>query len=622
MEDRQQTVVPGPASCLSRGKGIIQPEASAEEEMSSVNPMRTTPIIQGEPPLLPPTTSAKNDGSGLCESRLQQRATTAPQSISKWMGTTSKAKDLNPALPICPRRVIFPSHVKTQSKSKAVSTSQGMEEVTSKVRRTNKIGSSAEKRAPPMVAAPRHPDPRMSPVVRVSQKPHIGADTASSVSARVGRSTSNLESKTAQSRDQNQEYHRQNNQRATSSPSHRPIISLPMSLTDQSCNGWCFPIVRLPLALQSSKPPLTTATKSIMRQQPKYAPPQTTSSLSKKSEESSIPSLVDIKEESDDDASQSSSDHDAGKENAVVAFAGQSLVNAMEEPSCTASETSQTPSLVNPGPEAPPDVAIENDCRRVRFSALVWIREFHRSSEEFACAWYTDDDMDRFRKMVLERILRYQSSTEIIGTGTGRTIQRSVARWTGPIYSHAALTLDGENDNDAYMKQKVLEKELSRVMIVDPHDMCLNLFAKTIKRIMPRGTNIATATSSEEALKLLEQGKRFDMIIVEERLGLFHRQNSASKMGIAQRSNSFCTELTSSGSALIKLLSKSPLTSNSLLIGVSAHLKEDKAELQKSGADFCWTKPPPTIDEDLLGLLLKTVLTKRGRSVLGAELYG
>lgn len=362
--------------------------------------------------------------------------------------------------------------------------------------------------------------------------------------------------------------------------------------------------------------------KSILREAPKA------SLLVRKPEESSLPSLVGIQEDSDDDdeASQSSkSNHDGDNRNPGTHIEPVDRENSQRLGGKSSKETGVVPCSYGAESEkasadSTEDVMIP---RRIAFDPRVWVREFHRSPHESASTWYTSKDMESFKKLAVERILWYQSTTDIIGTGTGRTIQRSSpTRRRGPIYSHAALTLDGEIESDIFMRKRVLEKELSSILIVDPHDLCLQLLSKTIKRALSKKSYVVTATSSKEALQLLEQGERFDMIIVEERLRLFRQSAMSGKVDTAVAAKRSGGNVVSSGAALLDRFSRSQCTRRALLIGMSAHMKEDRALLQSSGADFCWPKPPPPIDEKLVDDLVKTLLIKRNRTALAAELYG
>mmetsp|Transcript_23929 Transcript_23929/g.35147 ORF Transcript_23929/g.35147 Transcript_23929/m.35147 type:complete len:90 (-) Transcript_23929:207-476(-) len=75
--------------------------------------------------------------------------------------------------------------------------------------------------------------------------------------------------------------------------------------------------------------------------------------------------------------------------------------------------------------------------------------------------------------------------------------------------------------------------------------------------------------------------------------------------------------------AVMKVSSSSSSSSSStttgprlpLLIGVSAYLKEDEKKLLKSGSDFVWGKPPPTMDYKLQNEILTTLLKMRGKDI-------
>lgn len=92
-----------------------------------------------------------------------------------------------------------------------------------------------------------------------------------------------------------------------------------------------------------------------------------------------------------------------------------------------------------------------------------------------------------------------------------------------------------------------------RVLIVDPREVCRNLFAKSFQRCLP-GVSVMTAASAQEAETYFTPHAHFDIAIVEERLG-------------GQDSGSY-------------LLSKfRGIKPNCLLIGVSAYLEQDAVPL-------------------------------------------
>ena len=443
---------------------------------------------------------------------------------------------------------------------------------------------------------------------------------------------------------QKQQEEKRQHRRSLTSPS-RPLcvsrrsVTPPAPTPPPSYSPYHIGSRNLPRLQVSTKPP-DTPLKSALKENPKYAigpvPPLTPNG---KQSNYSVPSLVAVHDEEstdEEETSHSSTINDNSNPGAMVdskdpksSTSGQHNTASNKQLSPPKLSREVTPPPVTPSPEEEKR-DLDNprlSPRRVLFDPRVWIRIFYRDPVEMDCTWYTNDDMEHFKRLALDRILRYQSPTEWLCTGTGRIVQKTLPNWKGPIYSHVALTLDGENDNDEYMRKKVLEKELQTIMVVDPHDVCLQLFRKSLMSVLPRTAHIVTVDSSSDALKQLEQGKRFDMIIVEERLHLFRKQGSSGSVSTSSSNDDPegdrpILNPPKSGAELIQSLSNSPVTSHSLLIGTSAHMEEDKAKLQKSGADFCWSKPPPHMDQIFVEELLKTILMKRGRNILATELFG
>jgi CheY-like chemotaxis protein len=166
-----------------------------------------------------------------------------------------------------------------------------------------------------------------------------------------------------------------------------------------------------------------------------------------------------------------------------------------------------------------------------------------------------------------------------------------------PILRKPALTLD-----------LLLRKEIRRILMVDPHDIFLQLFSKRLQEILPH-VEILKAHSSEEALQILStttsSSTRFDIIITEERLSLFHKHKNGK-----------------SGSALLAHLRQHypQQYHQSLLIMVSAHWQADHAAMAQSGADYCWSKaPPPVLHPARLEEMIHTLLHKRGQHDVAKE---
>jgi hypothetical protein len=240
----------------------------------------------------------------------------------------------------------------------------------------------------------------------------------------------------------------------------------------------------------------------------------------------------------------------------------------------------------------------------IAFDPRVWITVFDRSKEEKLSTWYSSTEMDRFKRSAIERV-RKLSNSELVPTGTSRLVRRPIHHGKA-LFTNPALTLDGEDDDDEHSIQRLAKSELKSVLIVDPHDICLKLFARAIKTMLPHVT-IVTARSSEEATKRMLEHSRFDMVIVEERLGLFHGKGNETRLNHDV-----------SGSSLIKVLSSAGGSDSeggceTLWIAVSAHFETDKERMKVSGADFQWAKPPPILDQAMRDTLLKAILMKRGK---------
>ena len=158
----------------------------------------------------------------------------------------------------------------------------------------------------------------------------------------------------------------------------------------------------------------------------------------------------------------------------------------------------------------------------------------------------------------------------------------------------------------------LLRQEVRQVLVIDPHDIFLQIFSKRLQKALPH-VRLLTAHSAEEALQMMDSSHAFDMIVTEERLSLFHRQQQHGQ------DNKPIT----SGSALLQHLQRyhAKLCSNALLVGVSAHWQIDHAKMEQSGADFCWKKvPTPDLSLSVLEELLYCLLEKRGKHELAKSL--
>ncbi|GAX15166.1 hypothetical protein FisN_12Lh130 [Fistulifera solaris] len=276
-------------------------------------------------------------------------------------------------------------------------------------------------------------------------------------------------------------------------------------------------------------------------------------------------------------------------------------------PSLASSDTSEDQSPVSDN-NCPDDLRLPRPispaAHDVVFDARVLVREFSRSEEEAVCIWYTAAEMHAFKLEAIRRIMAF-TRTEIIPTGTGRVIERQVTPTsTKALFSHAALRADSIDltfpalDSLDEIRSPEASNSIKRILIVDPYDICLKLFAKTFQQAIPDAM-ISTCKTSEEALKQVLK-TTFDLIIVEERLKLFHRQQPG-----------VCGNANASGSLLLQRFA-AIAKNRPVLVGVSAHLPEDSKRLKEVGkADLLWTKPPPPLSRELLAQLEGILESKR-----------
>jgi hypothetical protein len=284
---------------------------------------------------------------------------------------------------------------------------------------------------------------------------------------------------------------------------------------------------------------------------------------------------------------------------------------------------------------------------RVKFGHNVRVREFQRSAHEKAHMWFTRQEMHSFKAAALQLILEYNiemssatlsssivaDTTEIAGTGTGRVVpmqSRTVKPSQKILFTHRALSPDSiDSLHDTERSTAALsmplghgtdnrlvrslscgnlaakQSEIRRVLVVDSHDACLDLFAKGLLRMFPCA-KVTTARSREEALGYsascsTQDNVYFDMIIVEERLKL-----------LPWRADSSSATATSGSSLLLELQSRQSRSHHAALyIGVSAHVNDDAAKLKEHGADIVWSKPPPLMDRRLRDAIVAAIEDKR-----------
>lgn len=229
------------------------------------------------------------------------------------------------------------------------------------------------------------------------------------------------------------------------------------------------------------------------------------------------------------------------------------------------------------------------DCSRraVSFDGRVLVQEFSRLPGEHERTWYTEQELRGFLLAVL-RLNKDYDRQHYWGRGFFSPAPPSHT----VMHSHPALVVNDDDKDD----EPTIQGEIKRILIVDSHDMSLRLFAKSFQMAFPHAT-ITTAKTGQDALNRCLDGVSFDIILVEERLSLFHHQTSHS-----------------AGSGFLQALHQNHCQRNSLKIGVSAHVDHDQAALMESGADFCWSKPPPPLNKATVEEIFQALVGKRGKA--------
>jgi len=303
-------------------------------------------------------------------------------------------------------------------------------------------------------------------------------------------------------------------------------------------------------------------------------------------------------------------------------------------------------------------------------SANIWYTA--RELEKFKT-----DAVQRIRKWTLKNSRKSSFSPNMIGTGTGRIINTSSSRREdrrrSPItnqqrtskafYTNPALTMDADEDEDesaSELRQKrnrLAKEQVANILIVDSHDIFLKLLSKGVKSMLPHA-NITTAYTGLEAMEKIETARieinapplggrkssssskgifsthGFDMIIIENRLK--HYKPGQTQYGRDSK-NLSNPSMQMSGSSLIQRIiyeTKAAMTSTAststpnlgeanvsrrypIVIGMSAYLACDEAQLMASGSDFVWGKPPPKMNEELRDQIVSTLMRKRNIAANG-----
>jgi hypothetical protein len=239
-------------------------------------------------------------------------------------------------------------------------------------------------------------------------------------------------------------------------------------------------------------------------------------------------------------------------------------------------------------------------CKHVHFNPRVSVLEFDRSIEEAKLLWYSASELKSFRCQSMEQYVPLQ----LFPARSKHSLQKSAMQAFGLFSSPRTFANDRE-----FKLQTIFQSELKNILVVDPHELCSKLFAKGLKNMAPFA-NVVIAKTSDEALTLVKAVHNFDFILVEERLKIIQES----------------LKYKSSGSDLICLLKKKfqctlPEARQPIFVGVSAHFQKDKDKIKRSGAAFCWPKPPPSLDKAMRNSLLKHILINRGKGEVAINFF-
>jgi hypothetical protein len=262
--------------------------------------------------------------------------------------------------------------------------------------------------------------------------------------------------------------------------------------------------------------------------------------------------------------------------------------------------------------------------------------------------WYTDREITQWKV----EALNFMRSTSNIFDIFSIFGERKAS-----FYSHPSLKV-AEGDTFVHEGNRdlnnLLKSQIRRVLVVDTNQDLLDCIVRGVRQIMPHDVSISTASSSTDAKfqvqKYLDKDYSsntkegddadpvewspvgFDVIIVGEKLernmegttnvsgttvlswinkvstliSWINKVSSESGgFGLAEKNNYYQE---------VKGTTFSMSNREPLLIGTSSFLSGDSERLTKSGVDYLWGSPPPTMDASLRNELLMTLLNKRGIS--------
>jgi hypothetical protein len=156
---------------------------------------------------------------------------------------------------------------------------------------------------------------------------------------------------------------------------------------------------------------------------------------------------------------------------------------------------------------------------KIRFDPRVTVTEFE---DPITRSWYDEDELDALRR---ETLLVAQ---EYLVTHPDQAQRYSTCKFdpiTGTYRKKALFSLPvlSANEEDAFKPShkeydELIKSHVQSILIVDPNQAILDLFCKTMHSMFPNA-NISKTQRGEEALQwTTTPGRKFDIIIVEERL--------------------------------------------------------------------------------------------------------
>jgi hypothetical protein len=163
--------------------------------------------------------------------------------------------------------------------------------------------------------------------------------------------------------------------------------------------------------------------------------------------------------------------------------------------------------------------------KKISFDPHIWVYEYRDDRPEFERnghgKWFTEEELDQFKADAIQRIRRRSMNMMAAGQGRVAMVPPSQDRSASPIpttlangssrpvaFSHPALGVEDEFDLDgssSSLRSKdslihdALAREMRNALLVDPHEVFLGLFTKSLKFIIPH-VSVATARSGEEAM--------------------------------------------------------------------------------------------------------------------------